>query len=345
MKFLKTISYICALLVLVIAAPASSQGEMKKLTVAEAGRLFIYMPLYYAIDKGFFKKEGLDVSMFTANRRDLAMKAVIAGESFASVHDPIEAALAKSRGADVKIIAPVVDVAAIWLVGDADITADTKTWRGKTAALPTPPNTNYSMFMKELRDSGWVAVDPVTYKMANDNDPAHYLKISLGSWGTQLPVLMGGRANLSVLLEPEASTVVLKAHMHVIRDYPKLLGPFLFSSINVAGDTIRKDPATVEKFMNALTMAYRDAASHPSAFAEVAGRWFPNADPAVIKRAVNTMIEEKSFTASSVFKKSDFEKNQKYFALAYPDSPALKVTWSEVTDTSFAERATKYANK
>src|SRR5579872_4171985 len=194
MRSLRAILYVSVLLVLAIAGPASSQqGEMKKLTVAEAGRLFIYMPLYYAIDKGFFKKEGLDVSMFTANRRDLAMKAVIAGESFASVHDPIEAALARSRGADVKIIAPVVDVAAIWLVGDQDITADTKTWKGKTAVLPTPPNTNYSMFMKDLRDSGWVAVDPVTYKMGNDNDPAHYVHIALGSWGTQLPVLMAGR--------------------------------------------------------------------------------------------------------------------------------------------------------
>lgn len=345
MKFLKTIAYICALLVLVISSPASSQVEMRKLTVAEAGRLFIYMPLYYAIDKGFFKKEGLDVSMFTANRRDLAMKAVIAGESFASVHDPIEAALAKSRGADVKIIASVVDVAAIWLVGDADITADTKTWRGKTAALPTPPNTNYSMFIKELRDHGWVAVDPVTYKMANDNDPAHYLKISLGSWGTQLPVLMNGRANLGVLLEPDASTLVLKAHMHVIRDYPKLLGTFLFSSINVAGDTIRKDPATVQKFMDALTMAYRDAYTHPSEFAEVAGRWFPNADPEVIKRATSTMIAEKSFTPRTTFTKADFLKNQRTFALGFPDSPALKVTWDQVTDTKFAERASKYASR
>src|SRR5579872_7383297 len=138
------ITTISSLLAAAATKPAISQ-EMKKLTVAEAGRLFIYMPLYYAIDQGFFRKEGLDVSMFTANRRDLAMKAVIAGESFASVHDPIEAVLAKSRGADVKIVAPVVDVAAIWLVGDTDITGDPKTWQGKTVAQATPPNTNYSM--------------------------------------------------------------------------------------------------------------------------------------------------------------------------------------------------------
>lgn len=345
MRIMRAILCVLALMVVTLSAPASSQTQLKKLTVAEAGRLFIYMPLYYAIDKGFFEKEGLDVSMFTANRRDLAMKAVIAGEAFASVHDPIEAALAMSRGAKVKIIAPVVDVAAVWLVGDSSVTGDTKTWMGKTAAVPTPPNTNYSLFVKELRDTGWTAVDPVTYRYGKDDNPAHYLKLAVGSWGTQLPVLMNGRANMGPVLEPDASTLVLKAHMHVIRDYPKLLGPFLFSSLNVSTETIQKDPETVQKFLNGLTKAYRYGSAHPDEFAAVAMKWFPQADPEVIKRAVNTMIQEKSFAPTTVVRKADFDKNQEYFGMAFPDSPALKVKWSDVADTSFAERATKLAEK
>src|SRR5436309_248602 len=86
---------------------AADAQSLRKISIAEPGKLFLYIPLYYAIDRGYFAKEGLAVEMLTAGRRDLAMTAVIAGEAFASVHDPVEVALARSRGATVKIIAPV----------------------------------------------------------------------------------------------------------------------------------------------------------------------------------------------------------------------------------------------
>ena len=78
--------------------PIGAQS-LRKISIAEPGQLFLYIPLYYAIDRGYFAKEGLAVEMLTAGRRDLAMTAVIAGEAFASVHDPVEVALARSRGA------------------------------------------------------------------------------------------------------------------------------------------------------------------------------------------------------------------------------------------------------
>jgi ABC-type nitrate/sulfonate/bicarbonate transport system substrate-binding protein len=119
----------------------------------------------------------------------------------------------------------------------------------------------------------------------------------------------------------------------------------LFSSLNVATDTIQKDPETVQKFLNGLTKAYRYGAAHPDEFALVAKKWFPSADPDVIKRAVDTMIQEKSFAPSTVVRKADFEKNQEYFGMAFPDSPALKIKWNDVADTTFAERATKLAER
>jgi NitT/TauT family transport system substrate-binding protein len=189
-RYLKVPLLLLALLFM--PGAAWSQPQLTKLTIAEPGRLFQYAPLYYAIERGYFQREGLDVSMLTVGRRDLAMKAVIAGEAFASVHDPVEAALARSRGADVKLIAPVVNVAALWLVVDKDITLDSKTWRGKSMALPTPPNTPNSIFIKELRENGWNEVDRTTYKPKGDDDASHVLKILYGAFGTDLSLMMNG---------------------------------------------------------------------------------------------------------------------------------------------------------
>ncbi|TRT80505.1 MAG: hypothetical protein EWV64_03390, partial [Microcystis flos-aquae Ma_QC_C_20070823_S18] len=36
-------------------------GGIQKITIAQFGDVFIYAPLYIAIDAGFFQKQGLDV--------------------------------------------------------------------------------------------------------------------------------------------------------------------------------------------------------------------------------------------------------------------------------------------
>jgi NitT/TauT family transport system substrate-binding protein len=320
---------------------ATEAQNLRKISISEPGKLFLYIPLYYAIDRGYFAKEGLEVEMITAGRRDLAMKAVIAGEAFASVHDPVEAALARSRGAKVKIVAPVVIAPANWLVGDQDISQDPKSWRGKVIALSTPPNTQYSIFMKELHETGWSQVDPTTYRLGADSDPANYLRILLGAFGADLSLVMTGRANMAVMLEPGVSTVEQKAGKHIIKDYPAILGPFLFSSINVAEETVQGDHETVQKMVTALGSAFRYAYAHPEDLAQVAMKRFPDIDPKIVESGVGRMIKAKSFTTDVKFTKASYEKNMEYLAIGQPDSPALKVKWEDIADTSFGDNASR----
>ncbi|MEX2281782.1 MAG: ABC transporter substrate-binding protein [Gemmatimonadota bacterium] len=336
-KYLRNAAFLFGVTLSFVCGPALSQ----KLTVAEPGRLFQYSPLYFAVEKGYFKQEGLDVSILSVGRRDLAMKAVIQGQAFASVHDPVEASLAKSRGADVKLIAPVVNVAALWLTVDKDITLDSKSWRGKRIAIPTPPNTINSIFLKELRENGWVEVDRTTYKMKGDDDPSRYLRILYGAFGTELALMMNGQANMTVALEPTASVLVVKAGRHIIKDYPAVIGRFLNSTINVTAETIKNDRATVTKFINALTKAYRYAAKHPDELEQVALKWFPNTDPTVMRAAIQRMIKAGSFPADTIFTKESYYKNLEYLGLGEPNHSALQIKFEDIADTSFAEAASK----
>lgn len=321
-----------------MAEPVYAQS-MKELTVSEPGRLFLYIPFYYAVERGYFEREGLKVKVFSAGRRDLAMKAVIAGETFASLHDPVEAALARSRGAAVKIIAAVVKAPANWLVGDTDITADPNTWKGKTVALSTPPNTQYSIFMKDLQELGWEKAATNEFKLKGDANPANHLNIQLGTWGTDLATLMAGRANFALMLEPGVSTAVIKGGKHVIKDYPSILGPFLFSTVNVSEDTIKKDPATVQKFVTALTRAFQDAHKNSGDLVKVAENWFPKAEPEVVVQATKNMLIAGSFGTNATFSQASYYANLAYLKVGQPDSSALQVKFEDLADTSFAEKA------
>jgi NitT/TauT family transport system substrate-binding protein len=317
----------------------------KRLTVAVPGINFLYLAFLFAIDDGYFAREGLEVSLFTTGRRDLAMKAVMAGEAFATAIDPVEGAIARSRGAEVKLIAPVIITAAVWLVADKAITIDPTTWRGKTATLVMPPNTQYSLFLKELANGGWTAVDLNTYKLRDDTNPADYLKINVGAFGTDIVTMMAGRANMSAMLEPGVSTALLRGDKHVLHDYSAEADAFLFTAVHVMESSIRKDPETVQHFVTALTKAYRDMPSKTGAVVAAAVKAFPKTDPDLLWAAAQKMQHATPANTTALFTRAAYEKNLEYLALSQPTHPALGVKWDDIADTRFAEAAVKAAGE
>jgi ABC-type nitrate/sulfonate/bicarbonate transport system substrate-binding protein len=148
---------------------------------------------------------------------------------------------------------------------------------------------------------------------------------------------------MALALEPGVSTMVFKGNKHIIKDYPEAIGPFLNSTINVSTETITKNRATVQKFMDALAKAYRDASKNSDDLAKVAVKWFPSTDVAVMEAAIQRMIKARSFPADTTFTRASFEKNLEYLRLGEPSNTALQVKWEDIADTSFAEAATKAA--
>src|SRR3546814_13946543 len=59
------------------SAPSMAQT---KVTISQAFQSMLYLPFYVAIDKGFFKKEGIDVDKETAGPPTAALPAVLSSE-------------------------------------------------------------------------------------------------------------------------------------------------------------------------------------------------------------------------------------------------------------------------
>ncbi|MDB9509157.1 ABC transporter substrate-binding protein [Microcystis aeruginosa CS-338/01] len=73
-------------------------GGIQKITIAQFGDVFIYAPLYIAIDAGFFQKQGLDVSLISTGGDEKTWAAVISGNASFGVADPTFVAVSESRG-------------------------------------------------------------------------------------------------------------------------------------------------------------------------------------------------------------------------------------------------------
>ena len=78
MKYwLKTAILIFIAAITVIGAAACSQSGLQKVRIAEVTRSIFYAPQYVAIEKGFFKEEGLDIDLQTAWGGDKTMTALL----------------------------------------------------------------------------------------------------------------------------------------------------------------------------------------------------------------------------------------------------------------------------
>src|SRR5258708_5789828 len=102
-----------------ISTPAFAAD--KKVTISQAFQSMLYLPLYVAIDGGFFAKEGLDVTKQTAGSPSAALSAVLSGSAEFSLHGPEWTAVAAEKGADVDVIANVVNGAAVWIAVAPDV--------------------------------------------------------------------------------------------------------------------------------------------------------------------------------------------------------------------------------
>ena len=94
------------------AADGKASGT-KHAVVSQAFQSMLYLPLYVAIDGGFFAKQGLEVDKETAGNPQSALSAVLSGSADFSLHGPEWTAIAASKGAKVDIIAAVVGGAAV----------------------------------------------------------------------------------------------------------------------------------------------------------------------------------------------------------------------------------------
>lgn len=258
-----------------------AQAENAKATIAQAFQSMLYLPLYVGLDRGFFAKEGLDLTKETAGTPSAALAAVLSGSAQFSLHGPEWTAIAAAKGAPVEIVANVVNGAAVWIAATPDFPfAGIKDLKGQTVITGQMPTTSTSLFLKLLKESGLDADQDVTL-----------LQVPIGS---EIGPFLAGQGKIAVMYEPGLDQAAAKG-MKVILGFPKLYGPYEFSAISARKDV---DPVLAQKLANGLEAAIRFIHSDRDGSVAVARQEFPTLDPAVVKAAVERMIAEEVYPTS-----------------------------------------------
>jgi NitT/TauT family transport system substrate-binding protein len=78
---------------------------LQKITIAQFGHVFLYMPLYVAVRNKYFEHEGLDVTLVSTGGDEKTFTAVSSGNAQFGVADPVFTAVARERGQGGKVVA------------------------------------------------------------------------------------------------------------------------------------------------------------------------------------------------------------------------------------------------
>jgi NitT/TauT family transport system substrate-binding protein len=294
-----------------LASPTVAQAD-EPVTVAQAFQSVQYLPLYVGIDKGFFKKHGLDVTKTTAGSGANGVASVIQGSATFSLQDPMTAVLANLKGAKLKSVGSVVNGIPVWIIVKNDSPIKTLgDLSGKTVATAVAPSTSTYL----LRDV-----------LARQHVAATEEDVLLG---TEIAPLLAGKVDAAAVYEPYVEQALAQG-CRVLYKFSRLVpGGYAFSSIDVNETTLAQKPEVVKAFVSGLDEAIRYMNTDKKGAADVAVSEFPQMSPDVVKSAVTRLFEEGVYPKNALITEKAFANalalqvgigNIKPNAVAYRDA-------------------------
>ena len=298
---------------------AFAEEKLEEVKVAQFADVFLYMPLYLADGKGFFKEQGLSVTLISTGGDDKTFAAVISGDAHFGIADPTFVAIARSKGQPGKVIASVVNGVPFWGVtknSDVPEIKEPKQLEGFTVATFPSPSTAFTL-QKQMFESA--ELKP---------------QIRQAAFGALLPLLETGAVDIALELEPNVSTAV-KQGARVVYSMAEMYGDFAITGVTTREALIAENPELVQKFVNAIQQAQSYAHANPDTTAAFALKRFPNLDPVIVAQALKRIIESKTLPKSTLISEEAWEKACQLRVDA-GDLPAIDAA---AVDNTFAEKA------
>ena len=266
---------VMALAMIAQTAPVAGQTKIK--VGRTTGGSGFHIPSYVAVDKGFFKGEGLDASFIAATAGVLVRAAIAKEIEFVPIPGGGSEAMLKG--------APIVFFVGESLISQWTITTTPEIKRvedlkGKTVGLGRPGSADYSEV---------VIVLGKFFKMQPGKD---YKIISFTGEPDRIAAMIQGSVQAGVLSFPHAAKAESEGMKILVRtgDYiPRLGGTFLTHK-----DYIKEHRDTVKRFIRAIIKAEDYIKANKKGTMEVIKKYFEIDDPKVNESIYNQVYDKYS---------------------------------------------------
>ena len=337
MKNKKWISLAAAVVLAVTALPMgvfaakkdSTEEKLTKVTLNEVAHSILYAPQYVAIEEGYFKDEGLDLTLVTGFGADKTMTAVISGEADIGFMGAEASVYAYQEGATDAVVnfAQLTQRAGNFLVAREEMPdfkwedlKDKKVLGGRKGGMPE------MVFEYILRKNGLDPQKDLTIDQSID-------------FGYTAAAFTGDTsADFTVEFEPSATALEKEGAGYVVASLGVDSGYVPYTSYSAKNSYMEKNPEIIQKFTNALQKGMEYVQSHtPEEIAEVIAPQFAETDLDTVTAIVKRYYDQDTWKSNLIFEKESFELLEDILE----DSGELseRVSYENLITTKYAQEA------
>ena len=275
----------------------AGKGDLTTVTLNEVAHSIFYAPQYVAIEKGYFKEEGIALELVTGFGADKTMTAVLSGEADIGFMGSEASIYVYSQNPDDYIVnfAQLTQRAGNFLV--AREPADNFKWtdlKGKYVLGGRKGGMPQMVFEYILKKNGI--------------DPAADLTIDQSiDFGSTAAAFSGGQGDYTVEFEPAATSLEKEQAGYVAASLGEASGYVPYTAYSAKQSYMEKHPELVQAFTNALQKGMDFVNSHtPEEIAKVIAPQFAETDLDTLTIIVKRYYDQKTWKADLIFEEDSF---------------------------------------
>ena len=216
----------------------------------------LHVPFYYGKDKGYYAAEGIDLTINEGRGSANTVQVVAAGSDTFGLADSSSVVLTAAKGADIKSVMSLLNTTGYSVVSLAEANIKTpKDLEGKKVAV-TPGDPLGSLLQAVCKANN---VDCAKIGMVQV-DPAAKVVTVLEK---KTDALLGGADDQYFLIK-------YKGGNPVAMRYADFGANIVGMTIMTSGDTIRKNPDLVRRFVRATARSWEESKKNPGAAVDAA---------------------------------------------------------------------------
>src|SRR4051794_33810431 len=278
-----------------------AENELKKVKVAEVTRSIFYAPQYVAIEKGFFKEEGLDVEITTTWGGDKTMTALVSdGADIALVGSETSIYVSAQGSTD-----PVINFAQLTQTDGTFLVSRKRIEHFEWEQL------NGSTFLGQRKGGMPQMVGEFVLKKHGIDPHKDLNLIQNVDYANIANAFASGTGEFVQLFEPTASIFEKQGKGYIVASFGKESGHVPYTTFMAKQSYIKANSDTVEKFTRAIYKAQQWVQTHSSEeVAKAVTTYFPDTDLDIMTTVVERYKSQGSFATDPILDEEEWNNLQ-----------------------------------
>ena len=262
------------LLIACLIAPTSGGAQpLDKLLITHSSESISITPLIYGIEKGLYRKEGIDLQ-FRVLRGELAVSAIVGGKDVDFMYGAGTAITAAVRGLPMKVVSHDFKSLLFYLMGNPNIQSG-QDLKGKKVAVASLSGTGALATRASLRALG---IDP-------DKDVT---LIVIGAASIRMAALEAGSVEAAIMPVPWNFRLTQKGFKELIFTGKVLTQPL--TGIATSRERIERNPEQIKKMLRGFLRSLKAVKEDKKDVVEFIGRRF-GLDPATAEATHRIVLQ------------------------------------------------------